>query len=133
VRLIDFPLQSRQPPRADRLLALLDLFDSAPGPILVHCKSGSDRAGLAAALRLLHDGVAPEVARRQLSLRFGHISGSRTGVLGAVVDAYAAQLAAAPMPFRTWVEERYDPHALLAAFRAGRMQSFLADQILHRE
>jgi hypothetical protein len=41
-----------------------------------------------------------------LSLRFLHLSGSKAGVLGRVLDAYAAHR---DMPFETWVATVYDP------------------------
>ncbi|AXC51011.1 protein tyrosine phosphatase [Paracoccus suum] len=59
------------PARANELLALLD---SMPGPVLIHCKSGADRTGLASALWLARHGGGEEAAESQISFRFGHVS-----------------------------------------------------------
>lgn len=47
----------------------------APKPLLIHCESGADRSGLAAALYLAAiSGAGEEVAEEQLGLKYGHIS-----------------------------------------------------------
>ena len=53
IELVDFKLNSRKLPSRDALLALDALFGRLPKPFLMHCKSGADRAGFAAALYLL--------------------------------------------------------------------------------
>ncbi|EKE45875.1 protein tyrosine/serine phosphatase [Oceaniovalibus guishaninsula JLT2003] len=54
---------------------LLAIFATLPRPILVHCKSGADRTGLAAALYLARIAQAGEAAaERALSLRYGHFA-----------------------------------------------------------
>jgi undecaprenyl-diphosphatase len=53
---------------------LISIFDTAPYPILVHCASGVDRAGEAAALWLLaHENAPKKVAKKQLSYRYFHV------------------------------------------------------------
>jgi protein tyrosine/serine phosphatase len=100
----------------------------------MHCKSGADRVGLASALYLLlHENRSVEQAMGQLSLRFGHLRGARTGVLDAVLQAYQSDNARAPIDFRTWAETRYDPKAITQAFRSGRLADLLADRVLARE
>jgi len=47
----------------------------AQKPILIHCREGADRTGLASALYLAAIKKAGEaVAEGQLSIRYGHIS-----------------------------------------------------------
>ena len=49
-------------------------------PVLVHCKSGADRAGLFAALFLiLREGATVAEAREELSPRYGHFRHAKTG------------------------------------------------------
>ena len=113
IELVDFKLNSRKLPSREELLALDALFERLPRPFLMHCKSGADRAGFAAALYLLLRNDLPvEEARRQLSWRYLHLRGAATGVLHFLLDRYAADSAAEPMRFRDWVERRYDPAAL---------------------
>jgi hypothetical protein len=49
------------------------------------------------------------------------------------LERYAADSAATPMSFREWVETRYDPEALAAAYRGGRGADFVVDRLLRRE
>ncbi|WP_045391944.1 tyrosine-protein phosphatase [Falsirhodobacter sp. alg1] len=56
---------------AARLVALLR---AAPKPVLIHCKSGSDRTGLASAMLMADLGENEARAERQISIRYGHVS-----------------------------------------------------------
>ena len=50
--------------------------------MLMHCKSGADRAGLMSVLyRFLHEGVPLKEAKKELSLKYGHIRQAHTGIL----------------------------------------------------
>lgn len=58
----------------DEARQLATLLRDAPKPLLIHCRSGSDRTGLASAIYLNQvANIDQETAERQLSLRFGHI------------------------------------------------------------
>ncbi|WP_095590580.1 tyrosine-protein phosphatase [Actibacterium ureilyticum] len=114
-------LNARQAPRRKKLLELLDFFDRVEKPFLMHCKSGSDRAGLAAALYLMHvEGQPVEVAAKQLSIRFLHLKNAPTGILDHMLDMYAADTAQTPMPIRQWIVERYSPAKLTESFAQWR-------------
>jgi protein tyrosine/serine phosphatase len=85
--------------------------------VLIHCKSGADRAGLASAIWLMvMEGRPVEEARAMLSWRYLHLRWSRTGVLDLVLDSYGARNAAAPIGFEDWVATEYDAEAVQAAF-----------------
>jgi protein tyrosine phosphatase (PTP) superfamily phosphohydrolase (DUF442 family) len=131
----DAPLESRGAPHRDRLLRLITLFRTSPEPILVHCKSGADRAGLAAGVWLAANGASPEQAAAQLSWRFGHVSGSRTGILDAFFALWARFAATHPDTlFESWLLDHYDEAALRENFRAaGGLATFLNDAVLRRE
>jgi protein tyrosine/serine phosphatase len=134
IELVDVKFSSRALPSREDILALDALFARLPQPFLIHCKSGADRSGFAAALYLLlREGVGAEIALQQLSWRFLHLGGGAAGLLRFMIERYAADSAAVPMSFRQWVETRYDPAALAGAYRAGRAASFLADRVLRRE
>ena len=116
VRLSAHSLMSRE-----RLLALLDQFETLKRPFVMHCKSGADRAGLAAALFLLHIENSPiMLAKKQLSFKFIHVRFSQTGILDHMLRAYESDTKASPMPIRTWIETNYDAAALIAEFDAKR-------------
>ena len=112
-------IRSRGLPSREEFRAIAAFFRSVERPVLLHCKSGSDRAGFAAALWLvLAEGRSPAEARRQLGLRYGHVRLSRTGVLDAFFDAFERDTAGNPMPLTEWVETSYDPARLTTEFRA---------------
>lgn len=134
LRLAEFVLRSREAPERETLLAASAFFEALDYPILVHCKSGADRAGLFAALFLLvRDGTTVAQARRQLSLRFGHFRHAKTGILDSFLDAYASGGEARGMTFLDWVERAYDPAALTRSFRPSFWSGLLADRLIRRE
>ncbi|MEO1104333.1 MAG: sulfur transferase domain-containing protein, partial [Pseudomonadota bacterium] len=124
---------SRAAPPKDSLRRAIERFPLLEGPILLHCKSGADRAGLAAALYLMIvDGAPVARASEQLSLRYGHIAQGRTGILDAFLNAYAATGEADGLGFEEWVERVYDPVALREGFHSSRAADALLT-VLRRE
>jgi protein tyrosine/serine phosphatase len=129
---IDMAMDSRGAPQPERILRLAEIYCGMEAPALIHCKSGADRAGLAAGLFVLLQGGSAAEALAQLSWRFGHVRRSRTGILDAFFLTYARE-AEGRMPFLDWVRNDYDPDALRRDFRAGGVAGFLNDRILRRE
>lgn len=73
--LIDMPLSASRELTDAEIRTLIDVLRAAEKPILIHCRSGANRTGLAAAIYLASvKHVDPAVAGRQLSLRYGHLS-----------------------------------------------------------
>ncbi len=108
-------LQSRKAPKRKELQALITLFRSVDKPVVMHCKSGADRAGLASAIYLMVImGEPVEKARRMLSLRYAHVKWSNTGVLDMLLDDYAA----AGGDFEDWLATEYDADDLQRRFDA---------------
>jgi protein tyrosine phosphatase (PTP) superfamily phosphohydrolase (DUF442 family) len=109
----DFPMSATKRPSRRELLTLIDLLESCQYPLLIHCKSGADRTGLASALYLMQErGESPEVAERAFSIQFGHIPLGGTEHLHEPFDEYAAWLAHhklehTPHRFRDWVSHEY--------------------------
>ncbi len=128
----DMAFESRGAPHKDRILRLAGIVKQMRAPALIHCKSGADRAGLVAGLYILINGGSAAEAMRQLSLRFGHIKQSKTGVLDAFFKLYQ-QTAEGKKPFLDWVRDDYDEGELRAAFRAGRVAEFINGKLLRRE
>ncbi|HJS85579.1 MAG TPA: protein tyrosine phosphatase [Acetobacteraceae bacterium] len=129
---IDMAFESRGAPHRDRILRLHGIYRTMREPALLHCKSGADRAGLAAGLWVLFEGGTAAEALRQLSPRFGHIRRSRTGVLDAFFLLYARE-GEGRKPFLDWVREDYDEAALRHAFRAHGLARFINDWVLAHE
>lgn len=134
VKLIDFPIRSRAAPTRQELLSARALFESVEYPILLHCKSGADRAGLMSVLyRHLKEGVPLTEAKEQLSIRYGHIRQADTGVLDAFFERYLADTAKHPMPLFEWVETVYDAEELKRTFHASGWANRLVNFVLRRE
>src|SRR5260370_22516227 len=95
-------------PSAPELGRLVEVLDRAEYPLLLHCRRGADRTGLAATVvRLLQTDEPLAPARRQLSLRYGHIALGRPAYLDQFFDLYADWLRLrgidhAPAAFRHW-------------------------------
>ena len=128
----DLSMESRGAPHRDRILRLLDIYRALPGPALLHCKSGADRAGLAAGLCLLFDGARADDALRQLSWRYGHIKQARTGILDAFFLRYQRE-GEGRKTFLEWLEQDYDEAALRRDFHANGLASFINDWVLVHE
>ena len=70
INLINFTLFATKLPQKRALLELEDIYKQISHPFLMHCKSGSDRAGLGAALYFIYILHAPiKVAQKQLSIK----------------------------------------------------------------
>lgn len=119
--LIDLQLYARRPSPPDQLLELFEIFRNAEKPLLMHCKSGADRTGLASALYLIGiEGRPVSEARRQLSWRFVHLKNTATGICDHFLDVYEARAAEAPIAIEDWIRTEYDPVALAESFARRR-------------
>ncbi len=66
-------LSARRHPSQEKIASLLTIFQEAPRPVLIHCKAGADRSGLAGAIWKTAVENAPyEEAEEQLSIFYGH-------------------------------------------------------------
>lgn len=84
-------------PEPESLARLLELFDTAERPILVHCQGGVHRAAVASAAYRLIDGHSTAEARRELGLFFG----------GAPIGNLLAWFEGEEKPFTEWVKTDY--------------------------
>ncbi|WP_145266420.1 tyrosine-protein phosphatase [Tautonia plasticadhaerens] len=109
----DFPMEATRRPSRSELLTLIDVIDRCRYPLLIHCKSGADRTGLASALALmLLEGRPPDRAREQFSISYGHVPIGGPERLHEPLIEYEQWLSAegrshSPALFRGWVERHY--------------------------
>ncbi len=133
--LVDFPIRSRSPLERETLLAAARLFDDIQRPVLLHCKSGADRAGFMSTLYLfLHEGVAlREAMGVHLSLAYGHVRQAKTGVIDFFFETFLAETDGRRESFVPWVETAYDREALDARFKEHWLAGIIVNKILRRE
>jgi protein tyrosine phosphatase (PTP) superfamily phosphohydrolase (DUF442 family) len=91
LRHYDVALRAYQLPRIGDLLKLVEVLQSAPRPLLLHCELGADRSGLASALAVILDEDASlDEARGQFSWRY--LVYSKASVGRRVFDLYQGWL-----------------------------------------
>jgi protein tyrosine phosphatase (PTP) superfamily phosphohydrolase (DUF442 family) len=109
-------------PAACEVRHLVEALDRTEYPVLLHCRQGKDRTGIAAVIvKLLQTEATLVEARRQLGLRFGHLAVGRTSNLDRFFDLYEEWLATEGRPhsaaaFREWVARAYHPADCSCAF-----------------
>ncbi|HEX2802254.1 MAG TPA: protein tyrosine phosphatase [Phenylobacterium sp.] len=135
LEMVDFTITSREAPSRARVLGAKRLFETIAYPALMHCKSGADRAGIMSVLYMhFRKGLPIREAMSQLDLRFLHVRQGRTGMLDYTFERYLVEGEPAGMSFLEWVESPlYDPDAMKADFRAGKLGGFLTESLLKRE
>ena len=116
------------------LAGIVELFREMPKPLLLHCKSGADRAGLVSAIYLLTEKNAP-VDEAIHELRFwphGHVRQAKTGILDHFLDTYREHYRAHGTAFMDWIEHHYR-QAVRDSFHSSWWANRLVDGILRRE
>ena len=141
VAFYDLPMSATVRPTRRQLLSVLDLLNRCRYPLLIHCKSGSDRTGLVSALYLMsRAGQGPEAAEAAFSVYYGHIPLLGTRHLHEPLHEYAAYLTGRNLPhtadrFRAWVETDYrdaDPTGPVPPLAAGPRDRRLVRATSHR-
>ena len=117
IRLENIKLQARNAPSREGINAVVECLHTLEKPVLFHCKSGADRAGLVSAIYLMvYEGATVQEAMKQLSFKHVHVDFTATGVLDYFLWAYAERLKAGKIAFLEWVNNEYDPETLQSAF-----------------
>ncbi len=130
VALVDVRISSRKLPARETLLEMADVLAKAERPLLFHCKSGADRAGLAAGMFVVLHGGSVADAQAQLAARYLHFRASPTGVLDQLFVEFGESGSG---DFLQWVKTDYEPGDLEAKFHANRWGAVFVDWILRRE
>ena len=135
LKLVDFPIRSRSPLDKPTLHAAVKIFDQIEYPVLLHCKSGADRAGFMSTLyQFVKGGVPLAIAmKKELSLAYGHMRQAKTGVIDFFYETYLAANEKAPIAFLDWVDRDYDRDKLDASFKESWAWGILVNYILRRE
>jgi len=145
VALVDFQLKSRAAPDPATMRAARAVLEDVEYPIMFHCKSGADRAGLMAVLYALYrEGQPIDQALEQLDWKFGHFRAADTGILDQFFEDFSRHRAAARAAgtpaiasdadaFIAWLETDYDADALKEGFQAKGVTNWFVNTVLRRE
>jgi protein tyrosine phosphatase (PTP) superfamily phosphohydrolase (DUF442 family) len=102
----DIPMSARSLPRPEQVRELLDILDKGPYPMLIHCKSGADRTGLASTLFLVEVRNRPlSEASAELTWKLGHLAFGKTKAMDDFLDLY--KTSGNGSTFRQWAEKDY--------------------------
>jgi protein tyrosine/serine phosphatase len=75
ITLVDFRMSAKHELSQEEAAHLVAVLARVEKPVLIHCKAGADRSGLASALYVAAVSKLGEAAaERQISIRYGHIS-----------------------------------------------------------
>ena len=136
IKQVRFVVTALEAPSRDQVLGAKPLFEELEYPAMMHCKSGSDRAGMMSVLYMHFRQKQPiSEAIRQLDFfKFGHMRLFPEGVLDQCFETYLKDFEPLGVSFEDWVKSpAYDPAAIKQAFRAQRWRTFLANKRLRRD
>ncbi len=104
---IDVPFSALHLPSPETVHKLLDTFDHAQYPMIVHCQGGSDRTGLASTLyvHLYRHVPLDEAQQDELTWHYGHFPVQKTRRMDLFFDLY--RKTANGMDIRTWIDRKY--------------------------
>ena len=109
----DLSMSATKRPKRSDLLRLIDVMNRCEYPLLIHCKAGADRTGLATAIyRMVVLKEPPEQAVGAFTLYHSHFPLFGTEQLHEPIDEYAAWLSKNALPhtperFHDWVLNTY--------------------------
>jgi protein tyrosine/serine phosphatase len=70
ITLIDFKISDKKVQSLKTMKKILNIIKTSKKPILIHCRAGADRTGLASALYLY--SLGDQNASKMLSIKYGH-------------------------------------------------------------
>ena len=135
ITLINHPMSSRSLPDAEKVLQARDILKTAEYPILIHCKSGADRAGMMSVFyKHFIENESIEEALKQLSMKYGHFRWADTGKLDYFFDDYLQFKTENPdVDFTEWLSQHYDKPALNKSFKSEGWANIVVNKILRRD
>ena len=113
MKFFDVPLSATEQPSRTQLLELISAIRLAPYPLLIHCKQGADRTGLATAVyRMMRLGIPPEDALSSFQLQHAHVPLFGPEKLHLPLEQYSEwlrkrSLSHTPGRFERWVQTEY--------------------------
>ena len=134
IKIYNFPISSRDIPDKNKLIGFKKLIDQVEYPCLMHCKSGADRAGLAAALYLIYKkNYTLKKASRELSLKHLHIKLTKTGILDHFFSELIKLGVCNKSDFLQWINNCYNKDSIKKTFKNNTILDGIINFFLKRE
>lgn len=104
---IDDGFSARALPSPEVMTKLLNTFDGAKYPILVHCQAGSDRTGLACTVyaNIYMKQPLDQAEGSQLTWRYGHFGFTKTRPMDQFFELYRKN--GHGLTLREWIRKEY--------------------------
>lgn len=104
---IDVPISARRLPPPESVKKIIDTFDHARYPVIIHCQAGADRTGFASTLYVALYRHLPldEAQTSELTWHYGHFPVQKTRRMDEFFDLY--RKTGKGMDLRTWIEQKY--------------------------
>jgi protein tyrosine phosphatase (PTP) superfamily phosphohydrolase (DUF442 family) len=115
LELIELRCSAQDLPSSLWVRGLIEALETARQPLLIHCKAGSDRTGVASVMAAMAIGNQRySDARSQLSLKYGHVSEDAAKIAGLLTmyEQYCKAQGADTggwQEFRAWATDIYHP------------------------
>ena len=95
VKFVSLALSANTALDASQVAKLAEIVRDAPKPLLIHCRAGSDRTGLASAVYVALRGGSLRDAQDQLSLYYGHFPyfGSKSVAMDVTLERFYESVA----------------------------------------
>jgi protein tyrosine phosphatase (PTP) superfamily phosphohydrolase (DUF442 family) len=95
VKFVSLGLSANTALDAKQVASLVEILRDSPKPLLIHCRAGSDRTGLAAAIYVASHGGSYRDACEQLSLYYGHFPyfGSKSVAMDVTLERFYESVA----------------------------------------
>lgn len=129
--LVNRKLWARSAAPRENIVAVIDALREAEKPLILHCKSGADRAGFVSAMYLMvFEDVPVETAMKQLSFKYIHLKHTKTGLQGYILRVYQARLALGEISFEDWIRQEYIPGILQTGWDTRRVERETAQELM---
>jgi protein tyrosine/serine phosphatase len=135
IKQVRFVVTALAAPTREQVLGAKQLFEELEYPAMMHCKSGSDRAGMMSVLYLhfrQHQPISEAISQLDF-FKFGHVRLLPEGVLDHFFETYLDEIEPRGVSFEDWVRSPdYDAAAMTHEFKARWWGKLLTGGLLRR-